>query len=272
MEHLQASWPLLEGRVAGAAHVLLAFDYDGTLAPIAGSPDAACLPQDTRALLDRLSGCPRCAIAVLSGRAVRDVRNHVGLENIIYGGNHGLEIAGPGITFIEPLAQTLRPLIAGLSSVLRRELEKVPGVLIEDKGLTLSVHYRNVEPNRVQDVLSRCEGVLAPPLARRRITIRPGKMVWEVRPALGWGKGEALSFIRERVSGRRGGPLPFVVYVGDDETDEDAFEAANACGGVSVFVGEPDRRSKATHFVRSPEEVRGLLEMLSRVLSRTAAQ
>lgn len=107
MKHLFESWDKIKKDINGK-YILLFLDYDGTLSPIVNTPDEAVIPRQIQSLLDRLSGDPRCKIAVISGRSLKDIKNKVGLKNIIYSGNHGMEIESPKIKFTSPVSQDIK--------------------------------------------------------------------------------------------------------------------------------------------------------------------
>ena len=191
------------------------------------------------------------------------VKEKVGISGIIYAGNHGLEIEGPGISFVSPLAEEFKPVLRQMHYVLSQALGGVKGVLVEDKGLTLSVHYRQVADDKiaeVKDIFERITGDAARP---GRIRITSGKKVYEIRPAIAWDKGEVVKILMERCGegGRRSGLLP--IYIGDDATDEDGFRAVeNYRGGISVFVGGKNSPTSARYFLESPGEVARFLSLL----------
>src|SRR6266851_7679279 len=129
-------------RVARAPYLLLCVDFDGTLAPIVEHPALAELSPPLRAVLQALAGRENVSVAVISGRERGELGALVGIPDLIYGGNHGLEISGPGFFFVEPTAQAHRESLRELAVDLASRLQTVPGTFVEDKGLTLSVHYR----------------------------------------------------------------------------------------------------------------------------------
>ena len=135
---------------------------------------------------------------------------------------------------------------------------------MEDKGLTLSIHYRQVadeETPLVKDIVHR---VVNQSMATGKVKVTHGKQVLEIKPEVGWDKGKAIQLILKRYSkgGRYSGVLPF--YFGDDLTDEDGFRFIDRYGsGVSVYVGEPKPDSQAKYFLKSPREV---TEVLSKFL------
>ena len=141
MEYLFDEWDSLEKKIR-SAYIMLLLDYDGTLTPIVETPEKALIPAKTRHLLKQLSGSRRLKIAVISGRGLNNVKKMVGVDGIIYAGNHGLEISGPKIKFKHPLSLRASYTIEKLKESLCRKLSGIKGVLVEDKGLTFSVHYR----------------------------------------------------------------------------------------------------------------------------------
>lgn len=95
MEHLFSVWQQIAERIRNADQVLLLSDFDGTLSPIVGRPEEAVLPDGTRRAIEALAAHQRFGVAVVSGRALSDIKNKVGIQNITYAGNHGMEIGGP---------------------------------------------------------------------------------------------------------------------------------------------------------------------------------
>ena len=123
---------------------VLFLDYDGTLAPIVDDPAAAQMAPAMQHVLTALAQHPRYRVAIISGRALADLRTRLGERGLYLAGNHGLEIEGPGIRFQHPEARQLRPELDTLVQAMTGDLEAIPGAWIEDKGLTLSVHFRRV--------------------------------------------------------------------------------------------------------------------------------
>jgi trehalose-phosphatase len=257
LEHLLSAWSEVAQRLRGAKHILLLLDYDGTLTPIAERPELADLSAGTRRLLETLAGKRSLALAIISGRALGDLKQKVGVGDIIYAGNHGLEIEGRGVNFVSPEAEEARPLLRQLHGELTRALGAIKGVLVEDKGLTLSVHYRQVAAEESAEVGSIFERVTGDAARLGKIGITSGKKVYEVRPAVAWDKGNVVKML----IGKESGTLP--MYLGDDLTDEDGFQAiGNYEGGMSVFVGEEDHATSARYFLKSPDEVAEFLGLL----------
>jgi trehalose 6-phosphate phosphatase len=264
MEHLLSAWPKIIEQFAKARHFLLLSDYDGTLTPIVESPELAALSDDNRNLLNTLAHQPRFTLGIISGRSLGDLKQKVGLEGIIYAGNHGFEIEGPGLSFINPVAEEIKPFFRVVRQLLNMTLGTIKGVLVEDKGLTLSVHYRQVEEDQAKDVKSIIERTINGPISSRIFKVTSGKKVYEVRPAVNWDKGKAIRLLMKKYGrgGRQSGLLP--IYLGDDLTDEDGFRMIQKYGhGISVLVGEARPDSAAQYGLKSPIEVQ---EFLGRLL------
>ncbi|MDP2931536.1 MAG: trehalose-phosphatase [Chloroflexota bacterium] len=269
MEHLLSAWPGVAQQLKAARHILLLTDYDGTLTPIVERPELANLPENTRRLLQALARQRRLTLGVISGRALSDLKNKVNISDIIYAGNHGLEIEGPGVRFINPLAQEIRPIIRILYRLLSQALYRIRGTIVEDKGLTLSVHYRLVERDKTKEVKEIVERSVGGAQAMGIVKTTPGKEVYEVRPDVNWDKGKAVKLLMKKYGkgGRMSGLLP--LYLGDDLTDEDGFAAIQKYGGISVFVGEAKQNTAAGYYLKSPAEVVQFLGMLLEAQKRS---
>lgn len=234
-------------------------DYDGTLTPVAEHPDLAELSEGTREVLRRLAR--RWPVAVVSGRDAEEVRRRVGIEGIHYAGNHGLEMLGPRgrrETVDEPEAVVLDRAAAEV----RRRISSVDGAWVERKRFGLAVHFRQADPEDRPRVLEAVHGVAT---GEPSLRATGGKQVVELRPDVGWDKGRAVERLVERVRAEDvGKEEPVVpVYVGDDITDEDGFEAVRDSGiGIAVRGEDDDRPTRARYSLAGPEEVRTFLSFL----------
>jgi trehalose-phosphatase len=246
-----------------ARHILLLIDYDGTLTPIVERPELANLTESTKLVFEALARRYEFKVGVISGRALADLKDKVGIRGIIYAGNHGMEIDGPGISFVNPMAEEFQPILRIVHQVLSRALQGIRGVVIEDKGLSLSVHYRLAEEDKTEEVKNTFERITGGAQALGKVKITSGKKVYEVKPAVAWDKGKAIKLLMKKYGkgGRKSGLLP--IYLGDDLTDEDGFRVIENYGnGLSVFVGEKGQHSAARYFLKSPTEVVAFLEIL----------
>lgn len=263
MEHLLSAWPNIVKQFRDAKYILLLTDYDGTLTPIVGRPEMANLTEATRQLIRNLAHQRHLKVGVISGRALVDLKDKVAIDGIVYAGNHGLEIEGPGISFVNPVAEELRPIIRLMHYVLDRALGTIKGVFVENKGLSLSVHYRLAEEHRVREVERIVKDIVGGIEAVGKAKVVSGKKVYDVRPGVIWDKGKAIKLLMKRYGkgGRNSGLLP--IYLGDDLTDEDGFRVIEHYGsGISVFVGERSRQTSARYYLESSEEVATFLDTL----------
>jgi trehalose-phosphatase len=225
----------IAAQLSGSAPVLVASDFDGTLSPIVNDPERAVLPVATQAILRSIRTLPGVALAFISGRAMEDLEKHVAIEGAIYAGNHGLEMNGPGLApFVEPQCREARPSLDAALETLAAQIEEFPGVELEDKNLSATVHYRRAAPELEPPLSLIVHSVVH---ALPRVVVRRGKQVLELRPAVKWHKGHAFRYMAQTL----GIPESRAVYLGDDTTDEDAF--AFAPNAITVQVGH----SPGTH-------------------------
>ncbi len=245
-------------RIKGRPLALL-LDFDGTLTPIVPSPDRAMLSGGVRETLSNLAGRPETLVAVISGRSLEDIRQRVGLPKLIYAGNHGLEIAWQDSLWTLPEAEAARAEIGEACRRLRVRLRRVAGVIVEDKGLTASIHFRLTPPPRLEEVrVAVLEEVERTP----QLVVRRGKQAWELWPNVPWNKGAAAQTILGRTFGPEWVSQVAVVYLGDDRTDEDAFMALPE-PAVTVKVGSPTSVTAARYLAADVDEVAQFLELLA---------
>lgn len=239
----------------------LLLDYDGTLAPIVADPAMACMHPGARQALALLGHHPRYRLAIVSGRSLADLPQRVEGQALYLAGNHGLEMVGPGVTYCHPEAERHRPQIQAVAQELQQALRGIPGAWVEHKGLTLTVHFRTVEAAQVPCVQQHVQRLVRPAVAEHRLVLRSGKAVLEVRPAITWDKGTAVRWILDHM--RQGRPAARVlpIYIGDDDTDEDAFRALSP-SGLGIVVGSRPH-SMAQYYLESVEHTAVLLAMLS---------
>lgn len=256
MRHLFRDWSRVSFKIQKSPYVFLFFDYDGTLTPIVSRPGLARFPRTVKGLIKRLQRDPKFIVSIISGRSLKNIKEMVGLKGIIYVGNHGLEIEGRGIKSSKRISLgSFGPLIKRIATSLGREFKGIRGVILENKGATLSVHYRLAAPRTLPSIKKKFYRIVNPYLYSRKVKISHGKKVLEVRPNLDWDKGETVKWLLKRK--KRALPL----YLGDDVTDMDAFRAIKG-KGISIFVGSPKRGIRADYFLRNPKDVKKFIERL----------
>jgi trehalose-phosphatase len=202
--------------------------------------------------LEKLRDLSGVYLAIISGRSLGDVREKVGVSGITYVGNHGLEIENPAGRHKKILVSARKRELKRITQNLQNSLKEIPGILFEEKGPILSVHYRNVPQKFSTQVPPVVEAELHQ--WRDRWKIASGKMVLEIRPKIDFNKGEAVRKILKNFPSL--GLLP--IYLGDDQTDEDAFRVVKK-QGVSVYVGPGSLPSEADFFLQNPDEVQEFL-------------
>ncbi|MFH1190962.1 MAG: trehalose-phosphatase [Candidatus Omnitrophota bacterium] len=240
--------------------ILLLLDYDGTLTPIVKTPSKAVIHKNTKELLQKLSRSFYCKIGILSGRKLEDIKNIVGIGGIVYAGNHGLEIEGAKIKFKSQVTSRLKSIIRNIAKDMQKRLSGIKGALVEDKGLTLSIHYRLVDKKDMPVFEKIISEVTSPYIARNKIKVNAGKKVYEIKPPVKWDKGKAALWFLARQQFILGVKNALPVYIGDDITDEDAFKALKR-KGLTVFVGKSGS-SKADYYLKNTEEVAKFLRSI----------
>jgi trehalose 6-phosphate phosphatase len=247
--HLFEHWKSWSRRLRQAAHLVLFLDFDGTLAPIVHDPHAVRVPEATLCSLRHLARHPGVTVSVVSGRRVVDVRQYVCIPGIRFMGLHGWERGGRRIVQSPPLIRRLKRRL--------RSLAPLEGVWVQDKILSLVVHYRRAPQEAVRQARRLLRQIVAP--EGSRVRVMHGKKIWEILPREMKGKGAAVRALLARLPE---GTLP--IYLGDDTTDESAFAALPA--GLTVRVGIPGR-TRARFELRNPREVGEFLHRLEDALA-----
>ncbi len=262
MEHLLSAWPRILEQIQNAKHVLFLSDFDGTLTPIVEKPELAEIPEGTRSLLQALTSQRHFTVGIISGRALADLKEKVNIEGIIYAGNHGFEIEGPGLSFVNPIADEIKPFFRIIRQILVLTLGTIKGVLVEDKGITLSVHYRQVDEEKAKDVENLVERAINGPASHGLFKVTSGRRSMRSdRQSIGIKVKLYASYEEIWKGGWNSGLLP--IYLGDDLTDEDGFRMIEKYGnGITVHVGEHYSDSAARYFLKSPDEVHYFLVKL----------
>ncbi|AEV70686.1 trehalose-phosphatase [Mycolicibacterium rhodesiae NBB3] len=248
------SYGQLIGVVAGR-QPFVCLDFDGTLAEIVAEPDAAKLVDGAAKALESLAAL--CPVAILSGRDLADVRNRIAIPGIWYSGSHGFELIGPdGEHRRNDAAATAVPVLERAAADLREDLGRVEGVNVEHKRYAVAVHFRNVAPERVAEVVATTHRHGQ----RHGLRVTGGRKIVELRPDIDWDKGTALRWLGDQIH-QTGRVLP--IYIGDDLTDEDAFDAVRF-SGIGIVVrhdedGDRDRATAAQFTLNNPGEVEQFL-------------
>ena len=238
-------------------HILALFlDYDGTLTPLVDHPSQAKLAKRVRSALEAIVARPDSSVTIVSGRSLEDLQKLVRIEGVTYAGNHGLDIVGPGL---ERFRHEDLSIFEKKTAELARSLEDlaVAGAWVEEKGSTLTYHYREVE-DEAQEHLAR--------ETRARILEagflpRDAHCAVEARPPVAWDKGHAVHFVLRQRYGPAWSESVRVIYLGDDQTDGDAFRVLSGLG-ITFRVGSANRPTLATRQLPNVAAVHALLDWL----------
>jgi trehalose-phosphatase len=234
-------------------------DFDGTLSAIVPDPDAARLVDGAAQTLARLA--ERCPVAILSGRDLADIRDRIAVPGLWYAGSHGFESVAPDGSYRQnEEAAAAVPDLARAGTVLREELADINGSRVEHKRFAVAVHYRGVAAEHIGEVVAIVHRIGQ----REKLRVTSGRKVVELRPDVDWNKGTTLLWIRDQIT-QAAGKTVLPMFIGDDLTDEDAFDAVKADGiGILVRHNEDgDRRSAAGFTLQSPGQVREFLDRVT---------
>jgi trehalose 6-phosphate synthase len=234
-------------------------DFDGTVADIVDDPEEAEIRDRARECLEATAAHPRAEVAIVSGRAVDDVRERAAVEDAYFAGNHGLELHDGDERSVHSSAHQVQKVLPVVSNVVEREFADDNGVFVEDKGITATVHYRQADCDG-EDVRDAVDAALAEHDEYDALRVTEGKKVVELRPDVDWGKGATVELLRERFTPEDEEWL--MVYVGDDTTDEAAFEVLDG-DGVAVAVGSDRDATAAPYVVSDPREVTDFFSWLA---------
>lgn len=248
--------PRIQENLSGN-QIIVFLDYDGTLTPIAETPDQAVLSEETRSLLKILKESVK--LVIISGRGLEELKRMVALPDILYVGNHGAEICDRNAVQITQLLASNRDLLLAFLGRLKGALSAIPGVLIEEKGITASVHFRKVAEEDIgffyELFWNTSQGF------QDEFRITKGKKVFDIRPLTAWNKGDAVGLILKTSI-----PERLTIYIGDDTTDEDAYRFLRG-KGISISVGP---NPVSDFYLKSQQEVNFFLEHLINIVVRVS--
>lgn len=246
--------------------LLLCLDYDGTIAATTASPLEAMPIEGARETIRTLSRHrDDVVIAVVSGRDANTTRSMLGIFNGLYFvGLHGLEVLDPDGR--RELLAKVGHCVGAMHTVrdwLKKEARESDGFNVEDKGLSIALHYRNANPAVARDIRSQLEYFVGHMIMGLRLT--QGEMVAEVVPSSAGGKGFAITHVLAQLKDRTVMP----VYFGNDPSDEEAFFVVRRAGGATILVGD-DRETHAEFLVDNPAHAIEPLVILADELERSA--
>lgn len=240
----------------------LVTDVDGTISPIVDEPDQAAILPGVRPLLEQLRD-HLLVVGVISGRGAEDVRQRVGVPGLVYYGNHGFEKLYRGKVIIPEAVMPYQSALAQAAAEVQQEL--LPGMMLEDKGVTLTIHYRQLAVS--EEALSGFDKLITSLAARLGLTLSQGRKVYELRPPLKVDKGSAFASLVKDFN------VQAAVYLGDDTTDAAVFEKAKRlrqagscrCYGIGVLSANTPAEvlEKSDYSAEGVEDVAEFLALMA---------
>ncbi len=258
--YLFKSWSEIEKRIREAERIILFLDYDGTLTPIVERPEMAVADEELKNLLNTLSANPKIEIIITSGRAIQTLKQLIPLRNIVYAGDHGINIEFPsGESFTWHKAKQVNPIINKIYNELSQYFKSEPRVILEKKNSNLSVHYRLLEDvNKINETIQATYKIVKKHDKSSLLQIFTGSKIVEIR-AKGWDKGKVVEIISKKLKTTN---RDLMFFIGDDITDEDGFKKIKSTGIPILVKNDNNRETFADYFLNNPLQVRQFLSYL----------
>lgn len=254
MKHLSNS---VIGRIKKAGLIALFLDYDGTLVPFKDKPEDAIPSKELVDILEGLVDNRKFIVWIISGRMVEDIKKMLPIKGLYFAGLHGLQIDFQnGKSFIWNGTIESKPIMDEIKKDVFAEFGNENGIYIKDKIFTLALNYRCFK-GEIEKVKEKFVEILDK-YNNKTLEIIHGRKVLEIRPK-GWNKGKAVEMILKEI------PEALPIYIGDDYTDEDAFDYINSIDGITVIADiekEMNAKSNAKFYLRNQKEVLSFLNFL----------
>jgi trehalose-phosphatase len=229
----------------------LYLDYDGTLAVFAPTPDVVLPDENVIGLITQLADSPNVRVSIVSGRRLGHIRKLIPVKGILLAGTYGVEMQTPDGNEVHQIAyDSIRPTLDMLKPRWQELIDGRDGFYLEDKGWALAIHARKAEEKLGSQVLDDAEKMLTSNVLGEHLQKIHSYRFLEVGPNNA-DKGHALRYLFENFHWEDSIPI----YIGDDDKDEDAFQAINEQNGYSILVSNEDRKTHATYGLQSPTEV-----------------
>lgn len=255
-------WPRLAARLRAARSRILLTDFDGTLVRIRRRPGDVRLSKSMRRLLVSIRDAGS-VVGVVSGRGLEDLISLADIPGIWYAGSHGYRLRDPRGRMISLATPAERRRVGRAVRWLRPRLARIPGIRLEVKQTSVAVHYRTASPRAARQAEEVVRRLLESDPALHLLS---GKKVWELLPGNSVDKGTAVHRLLEEV---RAPANRFVVYLGDDTTDESVFRKLR--GGVTIVVGR-STNTAARYYLRSMADVREFLRRWLQITRESAGK
>lgn len=248
-------------KLLGQKEPVLFLDYDGTLTPIVKRPEDALISVGMKTVLQECG--KKFKVAVVSGRDMDDLKSKVGLNNLIYAGSHGFRISGPDGLYNEH--EKTGEIIPQLDKIEKLMQEVFPaidsGIQIDRKRYAIGVHYRNAKEENVPAIIGKVKDIVK---SFPGFKTGEGKKIIEVKPDVDWHKGKALRWIMAKLGAADKNKF-IPIYIGDNITDEDGFEAIKDFG-IGILVGGHGKPTAAKYKLKDVSQVKEFLQTLAKTI------
>jgi len=242
--------------------ILLMLDFDGTISPIMPRPEQAYLPIKTQRLFEAINKF--CLVAIVSGRPKSVIEEKIGTGKFIYVGSHGLELSLDKKNKLKHISKKTLTALGKIEENLNEIHRQYPELILEKKPYSVTFHYKLVSRGRMRIFRAILEKFIAPIYKNNLFKVFWDKETVEILPQLGENKGRAVTFVHRYFQAKTNKKL-LPIYIGDAETDEDAFEALKK-NGITIRVGK-SKKSSANYYIKSQKQVDEFLEWLAGFLS-----
>lgn len=258
-------------RIAEADHLRLFLDYDGTLADFAPTPDIVEPDSEIISLLTELAEHPRIRVTVISGRRLDHVEELLPVPEVLLAGTYGVELLLPNSEKIDRVPyDDLRPTLEEIKPKWQDLIADQRGFFLEDKDWALALHARHAPDDAAEVVLEKARDLASSAveetLNSEFFRILDGHKFLEIGPALA-NKGKTVRHLLDRYPS----PDALILYVGDDDKDEEAFDVIHAHGGLAIRVCDSPCETQADARLASPQKVRHWLQMLMTRFSKAGS-
>jgi trehalose-phosphatase len=238
--------------------IYLFLDYDGTLTPVTDTPAGMDISDKVRALIQEMLLTPDITPVIISGRSLPDLKSKIKIPCMIYAGNHGLEMDSCGLYVNFAHNENYKAIIENIEYALRQDLRDVKGVVLENKGMALAVHYNLAAAENIPAIINKFNEISKSLVDGNKFRIKAGNKVLELVPAVAWDREKFVQWLLATDSGDTSAKA--ALYFGDGLTEEQDFKAIGA-KAYTVLVGTP-RNSAAQYFLRDPQDIVNILSKL----------
>lgn len=252
----------VERNIKSKEKILLGMDHDGSIAEIITTMQEARMTEQMREVLMILSKNPRICLAFVSGRMIDELKSVVKIDNAFYAGNHGFQIEGYGAEYTYKDKKVIE-LIEKITKEVEKNYQNIDGIVIERKIYTTSFHFRNVPQNKQESVRTEILNTLN---KHKNIRIVEGKKLFNIRPKIKRNKGVAIETIGNHFYKNNWRKHFTVIYIGDDNSDEDAFKILGD-NDTGVVVNEnPPENTYANYYAKNVKEIEELFRWVNKIL------